>query len=210
MMRAQVCRLVNDSQYGNLFALSAPTDFDEKVFNMPARRLSYPYVEPDAKRQTRLEIETLADWSAHEWGYRSGKSLDEVCKIAGVDIEYSHRPNEIMLEIPLEERPVIWLPRTGRKRDDRVIIATALGHWAIHVEETRKANPGCGIQALYEPDSNEALEEANAFGLTFLMPTREFVDSWCEGRSQAASARFDVPTKIAYLRAKNLELGDTV
>lgn len=176
---------------------------------MPARRLSYPYVAPDAAPQTRLEIEVLADRYAHEWGYRSGKSLDEVSKAAGVDIEYSHRPNEIMLEVPLEERPVIWLPRTGRKRDDRVIIATALGHWAIHVDETRKANPGCGIQALYEPDSNEALEQANAFGLVFLMPTDEFVGSWSQGRSQAASTRFDVPTKIAYLRAKNLELGDT-
>lgn len=176
---------------------------------MPARRLSYPYVEPDAACQTRLEIEVLADRYAHKWGYRSGKSLDEVCKAAGVDIEYSHRPNEIMLEIPLEEQPVIWLPRAGRKRDDRVIIATALGHWAIHVDETRKAKPGCGIQALYEPDSNQAREEASAFGLAFLMPTDEFVESWSQGRSQAASDQFDVPTKIAYMRAKSLELGDT-
>ncbi|MEO9649120.1 MAG: ImmA/IrrE family metallo-endopeptidase [Roseobacter sp.] len=176
---------------------------------MPARRLPYPYVEPDVSRQTRLEIEVLADRCAHDWGYRNKKSLDEVCKIAGVDIEYSHSPNEILLEIPLEERPVIWLPRTGRKRDDRVIVATALGYWAVHVDETRKAHPGCGIQALYEPDSNEAQEEASAFGMAFLMPTDEFIEVWTEGRSQAASTRFDVPTKVAYLRAKNLELGDT-
>ncbi|MEP2640426.1 ImmA/IrrE family metallo-endopeptidase [Roseobacter sp.] len=176
---------------------------------MPARRLSYPYVEPVAAHQTRLEIEIVADRYAHEWGYRDGKSLDEVCKIAGVDIEYSHRPNEIMLEISLEERPVIWLPRAGRKRDDRVIVSTALGHWAIHIEDTRKAHPGCGIQALYDPDSNEALEEARTFGMAFLMPTEEFVASWSEGRSQATSDRFDVPTKVAYLRAKNLNLGDT-
>lgn len=174
---------------------------------MPAKRLPYPYVEPDTAHQTRLEIDVLAERLAQEWGYRSEKSLDEVCKNAGVDIEYSHRPNEIMLEIPLEERPIIWLPRTGRKRDDRVIIATALGYWAIHVEETLKANPGCGIQALYEPETLEALEEAKTFAMTFLMPAKDFVDSWCEGRSQAASARFDVPTKVAYLRAKNLELG---
>ncbi|WP_227268716.1 ImmA/IrrE family metallo-endopeptidase [Roseobacter weihaiensis] len=210
MVRPRVCRFAKDYQYSNLLGLTAAAEFDEKVCNMPARRLSYPYVEPDAAHQTRLEIEVLADRYAHEWGYRSGKSLDEVCKTAGVDIEYSHRPNEIMLEIPLEERPVIWLPRTGRKRDDRFIIATALGHWAIHVGETRKAHPGCGIQALYEPDSNEALEEAKAFGMAFLMPTQAFIDSWCQGRSQAASIRFDVPTKIAYLRAKSLELGDTV
>lgn len=176
---------------------------------MPARRLSYSYVEPNAARQTRLETEVLADRYAHMWGYRNGKSLDEVCKTAGVDIEYSHHPNEVMLDVPLEERPVIWLPRAGRKRDDRVIIATALGHWAIHVDETCKAKPGCGIQALYEPDTSEARAEATAFGLAFLMPTEEFVESWSQGRSQAASARFDVPTKIAYLRAKNLDLGDT-
>lgn len=176
---------------------------------MPARRLPYPYVQPDAVHKTRLEIEVLAERYAHEWGYRSGKTLDEVCNTAGVDIEYSHTPNEIMLEIPVEKQPVIWLPRTGRKRDDRVIVATALGHWAIHVAETRKANPGCGIQALYDPDSNQALEEATTFGIAFLMPTEEFVESWHQGRSQAASARFDVPTKIAYMRAKSLELGDT-
>lgn len=176
---------------------------------MPARRLSYPYVEPNATRQTRLEIEVLADRHARKWGYRDGKSLDEVCKAAGVDIEYSHHPNEVMLDVPLEKRAVIWLPRAGRKRDDRVIIATALGHWAIHVEETRKAKPGCGIQALYDPDTQEAREEATAFGLAFLMPAEEFVTSWSQGRSQAASDKFDVPTKITYLRARNLELGDT-
>jgi Zn-dependent peptidase ImmA (M78 family) len=177
---------------------------------MPAKRLSYPYVEPNAARKTPLEIEILADLCAHKWGYRSGKPLDEVCTAAGVDIEYSKRPNEIMLEVPLEEQPVIWLPRPGRKRDDRVIVATALGHWAIHVDKTRKANPGCGIQALFEPDSNQALKEANAFGMAFLMPAEEFSASWSHGRSQAASVLFDVPTKIAYLRAKNLELSDTV
>ena len=114
-----------------------------------------------------------------------------------------------MLELPLDARPIIWLPRTGRKRDDRVIIATALGHWALHVDETRKSNPGCGIQALYKPDSDLAREEADVFGLAFLMPADEFIACWSEGRSQAASNQFDVPTKIAYLRAKNLELGDT-
>lgn len=176
---------------------------------MPARHLPYPYVQPDASRQTRLEIEVLADKCAHEWGYRDGQSLDAVCKAAGVDIEYSRRPNEIMLDVPLDEQPVIWLPRTGRKRDDRVIIATALGHWATHVDDTRKANPGCGIQALYEPDTPDALEEASAFGLAFLMPTEHFMEAWSKGRSQAASDCFDVPTKIAYLRAKSLDLGDT-
>ncbi len=196
-------------QNGNLLGLSAAAYCNEKVSIMPAKRLSYPYVEPGAAHQTRVEIEVLADKYAHDWGYRGGEPLDAVCKSAGVDIEYSHRPNEIMLDVPLKKRPVIWLPRTGRKRDDRVIVATALGHWAIHVEETRKANPGCGIQALYEPDSDEALEQARAFGMAFLMPTDEFVDCWGQGRSQAASDRFDVPTKIAYLRAKTLELGDT-
>lgn len=177
---------------------------------MPARRPSYPFVEPDAVRQSHLEIEVLAERYATEWGFRAGKSLDEVCKFAGVDIEYSHRPNEIMLEVPLDKRPVIWLPRAGRKRDDRVIVTTALGHWAIHIDPARKANPGCGIQALYKPGSTEALEEAQAFAMAFLMPTEEFTKSWCEGRSQAASTRFDVPTKIVYLRATSLDLGDVV
>ncbi len=175
---------------------------------MPAKHLPYPYVEPDVSSQTRLEIEGLAEKSAQAWGFRDSKSLDEVCKNAGVDIEYSRLPNEIMLDVPLETRPIIWLPRKGRKRDDRVIIAMALGHWALHVEETRKAHPGCGVQALYEPEGQEAMEQANAFALAFLMPEKEFVDAWSEGRSQAASDHFDVPTTVTYIRAKYLEIGD--
>lgn len=175
---------------------------------MPARRPSYPYVEPAPVHQTSSQIEVRANRCGREWGCENGKSLDEVCKAAGVDIEYSHRPNEIMLEVPLNKRPVIWLPRSGRKRDDRVIIATALGYWALHMDETRKANPDCGIQALYKPDSPDAREEANTFCLAFLMPREEFEDVWRQGRSQAASVRFDVPTKITYLRARSLEMGD--
>lgn len=177
---------------------------------MPAKRLPYPFVEPDAANHTNLEIGLLAEQFAVDWGMRDEKSLDEVCKIAGVDIEYSRRPNEIMLEVPLDTQPVIWLPRAGRKRDDRVIISIALGHWALHVDAARKANPGCGIQALYDPSSKKALKEAKAFGMAFLMPTEEFTESWGEGRSQAASSRFDVPTEIAYLRASVLGLGDAV
>ena len=176
---------------------------------MPARRPSYPYVEPVAAQLTSLEIEVLADRYANDWGYRNGKSFDEVCKTAGVDIEYSHNPNEIMLEIPLEDPPIIWLPRKGRKRDDRVTIAIALGHWALHADKTREAKPDCGIQALYEPGSKDALKEATAFGMAFLMPKSEFVDAWYAGRSQAVSDRFDVPTRFAYLRAEILELGGT-
>ncbi|MEM1362860.1 MAG: ImmA/IrrE family metallo-endopeptidase [Pseudomonadota bacterium] len=177
---------------------------------MPAKHPSYPYIEPDAALVTPLEIEVLADRNANDWGFRNGKSLDEVCKIAGVDIEYSHHPNEIMLEVSLECQPIIWLPRNGRKRDDRVTIATALGHWSLHVDNTRDANQGCGVQALYEPYSDEALKEAVAYGMAFLMPKGEFVDAWYKGRSQEASDRFDVPTKITYLRAENLELGGTI
>lgn len=176
---------------------------------MPAKHPPYPYVEPEKAGQARLDIEFLAERYAKEWGCRDGHSMDAVCTAAGVDIEYSHPPNEIMLEVPLKKRPVIWLPRPGRKRDDRVIVATALGHWALHVNQTQKANPGCGVQALYKSPENQARDEAVAFGLTFLMPTDEFIASWELGRSQAASDRFDVPTETAYLRAKNLDLGDT-
>ncbi len=159
---------------------------------------------------TALEIEILADGKAHDWGYRGGKTLDETCKIAGLDIEYSHYPNEILMEAPLEERPVIWLPRKGRKRDDRVLVATALGHWSLHVDVTRAAHPSCGVQALYETETEDARKQATAFGLAFLMPKDSFVDAWSQGRSQAAADRFDVPTKFAYLRAESLELGEAV
>ncbi len=177
---------------------------------MPARHPPYPYVEPDAASPTPLEIEILADSCAHDWGCRRDLSLDEICTQAGVDIEYSHYPNEIMLEVPLKAHPVIWLPRPSRKRDDRVIVATALGHWALHMDKSRKAHPGCGIQALYKPTSDQARKEARAFGAAFLMPKDVFVTFWSEGRSQAVSDHFDVPTDFVYLRAASLELHDTV
>jgi Zn-dependent peptidase ImmA (M78 family) len=173
---------------------------------MPPKHPSYPFVEPGASRLSHPEIEALADRNARDWGYRDRKSLDEVCKGAGVEIEYSHYPNEIMLEVPLEGGPVIWLPRKARKRDDRVTVATALGHWSLHVDKTREANPHCGIQALYEPTSHEAFKEAVAFGLAFLMPREDFLDAWYVGRAQAASDRFDVPTKMAYFRAEILDV----
>jgi Zn-dependent peptidase ImmA (M78 family) len=176
---------------------------------MPPKHPSYPYIEPGAAGVPPQDIEALADRNAKEWGFRDGKSLDEVCTKAGVDIEYSHYPNEIMLEVSLEDRPVIWLPRKGRKREDRVTIATALGHWCLHVDRTREANPGCGIQALYEPASDDARREATAFAMAFLMPKEDFVDAWYVGRSQTASDRFDVPTRVAYLRAETLQLGVT-
>jgi hypothetical protein len=151
----------------------------------------------------------LAERNARDWGYRNGKSFDEVCKNAGVDIEYSNHPNEILLDVPLKGQPVIWLPRKGRKREDRVAIATALGYWSLHVDQTRATNPGCGVQALYSPGVMDATKEALTFGLAFLMPKEEFVDAWYVGRSQEASDRFDVPTRVTYLRAETLGLGVT-
>jgi len=174
---------------------------------MPQKHAPYPYFELVAAGVTGLEIEALADRLADEWGFRQGKSLDEVCAKAGVDIEYSHDPNEILLEVPRDGRPVIWLPKRARKRDDRVTIAQGLGHWSLHVERTRAAHPGCGVQALYRPTSDAAAAEAMGFGLAFLMPKGAFVDAWYEGRSQAAADRFDVPTQAAYLRAEALEIG---
>jgi Zn-dependent peptidase ImmA (M78 family) len=173
---------------------------------MPPKHPSYPFVEPGPVHVSALEIEDRADRAARDWGYRKGATLDEVCTNAGVELEYSHYPNEIMLEVRLETRPVIWLPKKARKRDDRVTVATALGHWTLHVDKTREAQPGCGIQALYEPSRRDAFREALAFGLAFLMPKEEFLDAWYNGRSQAVSDHFDVPTKMAYFRAELLEL----
>lgn len=177
---------------------------------MPAKKTPYPYAEPDALSLTQLEIEDTADRCSQNWGYKDGCMMDEVAHNAGLDVEYSHDPNEIMLEVPLDAKPVIWLPRKGRKRDDRVVIATALGHWALQVEKAREAHPGCGIQALYKPDNTAALKEAETFGFSLLMPRQSFVDAWQQGKSQAASDQFDVPTTVAYLRAQVLELGDTL
>jgi hypothetical protein len=194
-------------RFGYLFRLTTLGAVAKEFRRMPPKHPPYPHVEPDAVFLPDLEIEILADRNAVDWGYRDGECLDAVCKHVGLEIEYSHYPNEILLEVPLDDQPVVWLQRNGRTRDDRVAVATALGYWSLHVEKTRAAHPGCGIQALYEPTATSARKEAVAYGMAFLMPKAEFMEAWHAGRSQAASSRFDVPTKTAYLRAETLDLG---
>lgn len=173
---------------------------------MPAKHPSYPYVEPTPGGLSLPQIEARVDQCVQEWHFRIEQSMDQLCKTVGVDIEYSHYPNEIMLDAPLSGRPVIWLPRKGRRREDRVTVATALGHWALHVEPTRVAHPGCGVQALYHPALQAAQAEATLFGLSLLMPRADFCEAWYRGRSRTTADHFDVPTKSTYLRAESLLL----
>ncbi|WP_425071889.1 ImmA/IrrE family metallo-endopeptidase [Sagittula sp. S175] len=175
---------------------------------MPARYPSYPYVEPVAAKVTQDEIDsTIADLLANNPGVclRQGP-LDGLCRALNVDIEYSTPPHEMMLDVPLEKRAVIWLPKNGRPKHDRIAAAIGIGHWIMHVPVTREKHPGCGIQALHRPTDMAAQKEARRFAYALLLPADDFKNLWYEGRGGAVADVLNVPTQVVYERASMLDL----
>jgi len=176
---------------------------------MPRRYPPYPYVEPIAAHLSQEEIdEVIADLLSQnpQITLKEGGPLDPLARALNVDIEYSSPPHEMMLDVPLDKRAVIWLPRDGRTKHDRVAAAIGIGHWILHVPITREAHPGCGIQALHKPTDRTSQDEARRFAYALLMPEEEFCGYWYEGRAQAVAEGMNVPTQIVYERAAILDL----
>lgn len=177
---------------------------------MPARYPSYPYVEPVAVKPSQEEIDAIvSDLLANNPGVclREGP-LDGLCRALNVDIEYSTPPHEMMLDVPLNKRAVIWLPRNGRPKHDRIAAAIGIGHWIMHVPTTREKHPGCGIQALHHPTDLAAQKEARRFAYALLMPEEDFKTIWYEGRASAVADELNVPTQVVYERASMLDLSE--
>ncbi len=176
---------------------------------MPRKNPPYPTVEPSACNLTDEQIAShIEDLQSQSPGvnFTDGGSPDVLCRALNVDIEYSGLPNDILLDVAIDKRPVIWLPRRSKSRQDRMMVAVALGFWIIHVPLTREAHPNCGIQALYDPADASALKEALRFGQTLLMPEDMFKSLWYEGRAQLVADTLNVPTQSVYDRAKGLML----
>lgn len=176
---------------------------------MPRAYPSYPFVEPQSANIRDDEIDSLiADVYSQnpQLDIPPGGPLDALCRALTVDVEYSAPPNDILLEVPLDRRPVIWLPKNGKPRHDRLATATGVGHWLIHAPRTRQANPMVGLQALYKPTNRAALEEARRFALAFLMPADRFTALWYEGKATLVAEELQVPTQAAYDRAARLDL----
>lgn len=173
---------------------------------MPARYPPYPYYEVISFGATTEQIMLCSDELAQHIGYRAGASIEEICHASGIEIEYSGEPNEVLLDARPGAQPIVWLPRNGRRKDDRLAVCTALGHCTLHLERTRDQHPGCGVQALYNPVDAGARYEARLFGFNLLMPPDAFRNAWYEGRATAAAEFFDVPTSTAYERATDLNL----
>ncbi|GAA4217834.1 ImmA/IrrE family metallo-endopeptidase [Sagittula sp. NFXS13] len=175
---------------------------------MPAPYPSYPYVEPTAVNATQDEIDAVvADLLENNPNacLREGP-LDALCRALNVDIEYSIPPHDLILDVPLNSRAVIWLPKNGRPRHDRIAAAIGVGHWIMHVPTTREKHAGCGIQALYSPTDPAARKEARLFAYALLMPEEDFKNLWYEGRSAVVADVLNVPTQIVYERASMLDL----
>jgi hypothetical protein len=176
---------------------------------MPCRYPSYPYVEPIVAGLSQAEIdEVIADLLSQNphISVKGGGPLDPLARALNVDIEYSPPPHEIMLDVPLERRSVIWLPRNGRPKQDRVATAIGIGHWILQVPITREAHPGCGVQALHTPTDRAAQDEARRFACSLLMPEDVFRGFWYEGRAQAVADGLNVPVQTVYERAATLDL----
>jgi Zn-dependent peptidase ImmA (M78 family) len=176
---------------------------------MPKAHPPYPYVEPIAADVSDLDIERIvADMLSQSPTIRLGEGgpLDPLCKALAVDVEYSDSPNEILLDVPARDRPVIWLPRKGQPRQDRLTTAIGIGHWMLHVLPTREARPGKGIQALHAPTDRAAREEARRFAHALLMPSADFIALWYRGRATLTADVMNVPTQAVYDRARSLLL----
>ncbi|WP_425100391.1 ImmA/IrrE family metallo-endopeptidase [Tropicibacter sp. S64] len=176
---------------------------------MPRAYPRYPYIEPIAADMTEEEIvQTIDDMMSQNPGLtlRDGGPLDKLCRALNVDVEYSESPNEILLDVPLDRHPVIWLPKLGKTRQDRMTLATGLGHWLLHIPKTRELHPGVGIQALYHPTDGKALREARIFAFDLLMPADTFKTLWYDGKAQLVAETLNVPTQAVYDRAKWLDL----
>ncbi|MFW2542975.1 ImmA/IrrE family metallo-endopeptidase [Primorskyibacter sp. 2E107] len=181
----------------------------KKERTMPRAYPTYPYIEPLSADMTEEEIvQLINDMMSQNPGLslRDGGPLDKLCRALNVDVEYSEMPNEILLDVPLDRRPVIWLPKMGRTRQDRMTLATGLGHWLLHIPKTREMHPNVGIQALYHPTDKVALREARIFAFDLLMPQETFTTLWYEGKAQLVSETLNVPTQAVYDRAQWLDL----
>ncbi|MFZ7092195.1 ImmA/IrrE family metallo-endopeptidase [Primorskyibacter sp. 2E233] len=179
---------------------------------MPRAYPKYPYVETMAAGLSENEIVQAIDDMLSQnptLSLRDGGPLDKLCRALNVDVEYSDSPNEILLDVPLDRHAVIWLPKRGKPRHDRMTLATGIGHWLLHVPITREAHPRNGIQALYTPSDKTALREARLFAFDLLMPAESFTTLWYEGRAQLVAETLNVPTQAVYDRAKWLDLTAT-
>lgn len=176
---------------------------------MPRKYPNYPYAEVIACDFDDDQIEETVDDLLSQTGavnVSDDKPLDGLCRALNVDVEYSPPPYELVLDVPLDRKAVIWLPRNGKLRHDRMATAIAIGHWILHAPCTREAFPGHGVQAVRNPTDPKALIEARHFAFTLLMPEAQFCSLWYEGKASLVAETLCVPTQSAYERAKMLDL----
>lgn len=176
---------------------------------MPKKYPDYPYLEPVPSGLGDLQIVAIVEdlLARPTWAQAmNGGPLDPLCRELEIDLEYSGIPNEVLLDVPRRGRPVIWLARNSKTRYDRFTVATALGHWVLHVAPNREPEPEHGIQALYEPTEPTARKEAVRFAFELLLPAPVFREMWHGGRAQTISEKVNLPTHLIYDRAKLLML----
>ena len=178
---------------------------------MPRKYPDYPYREPEPAGLSPTEITTFVQdlCKSEPWNHApEGGPLDALCRALDLDLEYAAPPNEVMLDVPREGRPVVWLDRNSKTRYDRFSVSTALGHWMLHVQPLRSQNLDYGIQALYASTDTPARTEARIFAFELLLPSPDFQDIWFKRRPQILSEDFNLPTHLIYERAKMLLLSD--
>lgn len=176
---------------------------------MPRSYPNYPYFEPVASGKTDAQISGIVDKLREQnptLVMNDGGSLDRLCRAMDVDVEYSKKPCEILLDVPRDRTAVIYLEMNSKMRQDRLATATGIGYWLLHVPPTRKAHPDCGIQALYGSTGTAAYREALTFAYALLMPSDAFKSLWYEGGGALVAETLNVPTQSVYNRAKTLDL----
>jgi hypothetical protein len=172
------------------------------------------YYAPMPTNASKISVSRFAEHIAKDLKFNPGDPIEPVVSALGGAISFknpvgSEKPDSIRVQ-PDGTYQIFLSTMTSQKRD-RFTIAHELGHFFLHFPLVQKANPGAGMRATRWVDDSDPIQqrcewEANWFAASFIMPEREFRDSYRIGGITSVAEDFDVSGSAAEVRARSLGL----
>lgn len=169
------------------------------------------YTAATPSNLTKGQVFAIAESFAKQFGYAPGGDIHEFVRQIGGQVSVAdtllvdpQRSGSLYVEAPDDFR-IVLAAHTGRSRD-RFTIAHELGHYVLHyLWNPEKAG---GRMMATRRGSDRIEWEANWFAAAFLMPEKEFRDSFAVagGNLDIVANQFSVSTSAAEVRAKGLNL----